>query len=149
MDDSSSAFGSAFLFQIVCLTIASVSAQGCGPNVPANPTTYAVHGKVTLDGQPVKRGFVRFDPTSPGKGVAAEGEIQADGSYEARAFVGQRGTTPGDYKVYVAAVARPQEGETNPQPLDLPAKYQSAGTTDITKSVTAGENSIDIELTSK
>ena len=132
-----------------CLLTALAVAHGCGAKVPANPTTYAVHGKVTLDGQPLKQGYVRFDPAVPGKGTPAEGQIKADGGYEARSFVGQSGTTPGEYKVSLAAIPRAQEGEVSAEPLAVPEKYLKPDTSDVSKTVASGDNSIDIELTSK
>lgn len=122
---------------------------GCGTRAPANPTTYAVRGKVTLAGQPLKQGYVRLDPASPGKGVPAEGQIKPNGTYEARAFVGQPGTTPGEYKISLASVPRGQEGEVAAEPLPVPEKYLKPDTTDIAKTVTSGDNTIDVELAAK
>lgn len=149
MGESFEALGGVAVYRMTVLAMALMLVQGCGPSIPSNPATYPVRGKVTLDGQPLKRGFVRFDPVSPGKGLAAEGEIQSDGRYEARVFVGQQGTTPGEYKVSIAPLSRQQEGDLVAEALDVPAKYQKPETSDITKTVTSGENSIDIELTSK
>lgn len=135
------------LLLVVCLWTSAV--VGCGTRVPANPTTYAVHGKVTLDGAPLTRGWVKFQPASPGKGVPAEGEIKADGSYEARAFVGQPGTTAGEYKVSIAPISGPQEGDMTAEKLPVPEKYLKPDTSGIQKTVSSGDNTIDIELTSK
>ena len=131
-----------------CVTLFALAA-GCGMSVPSNPTTYPVRGKVTLDGDSLKQGFVRFDPAQPGKGLPAEGEIKADGTYEARAFVGQPGTTPGDYKVSIAAIPRAQEGEAVGGALAIPAKYQRPDTSDITKTIGGGDNAINVELVSR
>lgn len=134
---------------LLSLMLPLAFAAGCGTNVPANPTTYPVRGKVTLDGGPLKQGFVRFDPAQPGKGLPAEGEIKSDGSYEARAFAGQSGTTPGDYKVSIAAIPRAQEGEAVGNALAIPVKYQRPDTSDVSKTIVSGENAIDVELVSR
>lgn len=140
------------LFRMISLISPAMSlalAAGCGTSVPSNPTTYPVRGKVTLDGGPLKQGFVRFDPAEPGKGLPAEGEIKPDGTYEARAFVGQPGTTPGDYKVSIAAIPRAQEGEAVGGAITVPSKYQRPDTSDVTKTIVSGENTIDVQLVSR
>lgn len=128
----------------VCCLVA-----GCGTRIPSNPSTYAVRGKVTLAGQHLKAGYIRFDPVSPGKGTSADGPIKPDGTFEVRAFVGQPGTTPGEYKVSLASVPRGQEGEVVAQPLPIPTKYLRPDTTDIVKTVIAGDNAFDVELAAK
>lgn len=116
-------------------------AGGCGPRVPGNPTTYPLHGKVTLGGKPLTTGIVRFDPVEIGKGVAVDGKIESDGNYKARAFVGQPGTTPGSYKV---SIHPDPHGPSGMPPA--PEKYQRTETSGLSYTVEAKDNTYDIEL---
>ncbi|HWB12507.1 MAG TPA: hypothetical protein VG826_25000 [Pirellulales bacterium] len=137
----------ASLCQVLCGATMFSAAIGCGPSAPKIPTTYPVHGTVTLNGEPVTGGYVRFEPVEAGKGMEADGAVQSDGSYKVRAFAGQPGTTPGDYKVFLSSVSRMREGEDYPEQLPIPAKYQNKDTSGIIKTVTSDDNQIDLELT--
>lgn len=135
-----------FWRRAVCLIAAIGLASGCGPRVPGNPATEPVHGTVKHKGTPLKGGYVCFSPVDPAKGRAAEGAIKPDGSYELRAFIGQRGTLPGEYKVWFSPLPVAARGESAADLLPIPKKYQDAGTTDITKTVSSGDNAIDVEV---
>jgi hypothetical protein len=121
--------------------------SGCGPKIPANPSTQPVHGTVTYKGEPVTRGYVVFSP-APGSttGIEAEGALREDGAYDARAFVGQLGTIPGEYVVWFSPSNQAARGEEFAEPLPIPQKYQNAATSDIKQTITDGENTIDIEI---
>lgn len=116
---------------------------GCGVRVPANPTTYPLHGTVKLDGKPVTEGTVHFDPVEAGKGIPVDGKIESDGSYKTRAFVGQQGTTPGDYKVWIGP---DPYGPSGGKSLQVPEKYQSAESSGLSYTVEAKDNTYDIDL---
>jgi hypothetical protein len=120
--------------------------SGCGPNVPANPSTQPVHGTVTYKGEPLARGYVVFSPAPGSQGVPAEGALREDGTYDARAFVGQMGTMPGEYIVWFSPSAQAARGEDFAEPLPIPQGYQSGETSDIKKTVSDGDNTIDIEI---
>jgi hypothetical protein len=131
---------------VLCIVPAIALLIGCGPKVPANPTTEPVHGTVKYKGEAVTKGFICFSPVDPAQGRAAEGAIKEDGSYELRAFVGQQGTLPGEYKVWFSALPEAARGESVTDPLPIPKKYQSAETTDITQTVSSGDNTIDVDI---
>jgi hypothetical protein len=132
--------------RLAMLAAVVATAAGCGPNIPAPPSTQPVHGQVKLNGEPVTKGFVRFVP-EPGKGGRfAEGMIAEDGSYAVAAFKGQAGTLPGEYKVYFASQQNAAEGESLAPPLDLPKKYLSPETTDLKVTVSDGDNDIPLDL---
>ncbi len=128
------------------LAAALVGVVGCGPSVPPPPTTQPVHGTVTLGGQPVTRGFVRFVPTQGSSGRFAEGMIAEDGSYSVSAFKGQAGTLPGDYNVYFSSIQRAAEGEAEGEPLAIPKKYLRPETSELKVTVTSGDNDIPLDL---
>jgi hypothetical protein len=130
---------------LTMLAVVMLAAAGCGPRIPPPPTTQPVRGTVTLNGQPVTKGFVRFVP-EPGGGRFAEGMIAEDGSYAVTAFKGQAGTLPGEYKVYFSAIQQAAEGEGFADPLPLPQKYLRLETTDLKVTVSDGDNEIPLEL---
>ncbi len=132
--------------RLAMLAAAMLAAAGCGPHIPPPPTTQPVHGNVTLNGQPVTKGFVRFIPAEGSGGRFAEGMIAEDGSYAVAAFKGQAGTLPGEYKVYFSSIQRAAEGESEGEPLGLPAKYLRPETTDIKVTVSDGDNDIPLEM---
>ena len=71
---------------LVCCSFVLVIA-GCSKYSPqVYPKTYAVHGKVLLDGVPLKGGAIEFQPSAGGEGASApgmeaSGVIQADGTF--------------------------------------------------------------------
>lgn len=92
----------------VCLL--SALAVGCGG--PRGPKTYDVSGNVTFDGQPIKKGYIIFQPTSA-EDRAAGGEI-VDGRYNLKA-------QPGEKKVEIRG-SRPS-GKKGTKDDDLEENY--------------------------
>jgi hypothetical protein len=132
---------------LAMLAAVMVAAAGCGPHIPPLPATEPVHGNVTLDGQPVTNGFVRFLPETGSGGRFAEGMITEDGSYTVAAFKGKAGTLPGEYKVYFSG--QPQAAEEDHDeapPPDVPKKYLRPETSDLKVTVSGGDNDIPLEL---
>lgn len=121
---------------------------GCG-----GPTVAVVRGTVTGDGKPLRAGLVVFEA----EGRSYAGPIAADGRYELR-YRGKAEVMPGTYGV--AVLPPPPELVTDPMTTDLrqvnpvdprlyPDRYRSVETSGITKTVAAGESTIDIDLTSR
>ncbi len=119
---------------------------GCG-----SPHDATVHGVVTLDGVPLTEGEVQFH--SLGSSGTAYGPLREGGAY-ALGTGSDSGLDPGDYKVTVVA--------TEPMPKDLPAgttppiakllspeRYGNLDMTPFQFTVAAGDNTIDLALTSK
>jgi hypothetical protein len=110
-----------------------------------------VSGTVTLDGQPVGPGAVVFAPAD-GTSNPADGAIQLDGSYFLKTSR-EVGLKPGDYKVSVSVFDQPevQPGERSMTPAKLvtPQKYADTETSGLQYTVKPGDNTIDIELSSK
>lgn len=108
-----------------------------------------VSGTVTLDGAPLDRGSVTFLPIGPGSGATAS--IQSDGTYQVRSG-SVAGLPPGDYKITVRANADPTPnpggGPPAPGRLITPEKYGSSDTSGLQRTIEAGANTVDLELTS-
>lgn len=136
----------AFRASVVCFVLIA----GCqrGPDLPP---VVQVSGVVTLDGNPLPRGEIQFEPdaSAGGKGASAVGTIDASGHYELTT-AGVKGAIIGPHVVTVTARAVPKD-ETDTLPMSLiPEKYSIPDSSGIKKEVTAGApNVINIELTSK
>lgn len=112
---------------------------GCGPS---GPTTYAVSGRVTFDGEPIADGYITFAPAVRGEAPAAA-PIKA-GAYRLR-------TTAGEKRVSVQASKF--VGPENPvmglraREQYIPDRYNLETT--LTAGVTAdGANEFDFALLS-
>jgi hypothetical protein len=112
-----------------------------------------VKGRVTVKGQPIKRGLVVFLPQGGGKDPFSAAII--DGVYETAAM------PTGVARIYVtsldpvAGAVEIDQGDVNPAARGsrrarsgpaVPAKYQSPDTSRLEYSVQAGSNVYDIEL---
>lgn len=127
---------------------ALVSLTGCGSGHDAS-----VHGVVTLDGQPLANanGEVQFH--SQGSGGTAYGRLDAAGNYVLQTGT-DSGLDPGEYKVTVVGREPFPDnlppGTTPPIPKRItPEIYGSVDTTPFTFTVTEGDNTIDLAMTSK
>src|SRR5437763_2737138 len=74
--------------------IAAAGLLGLAGGCSSEPAKASVTGEVTLDGQPLKQGLIRFVPAD-GKGPTADAPI-ADGRFTAR-------VPPGEKRVQVSA----------------------------------------------
>lgn len=110
---------------------------GCGQSLPANETTYPVHGTATLNGEPLKGGKINFTRTD-GLALPGQAKINPEGEYHAFCYARQDGLVPGEYKVSLESYG----GE----PKTIPAKYRSADVSDKTITVSEGDNAIDVDF---
>lgn len=156
---------------LVLVMVATALACGCAPSGPDHPATYAVTGKVTLDGNPVEGAVVAFVPSAGGN--SATGITDASGAYQLSSFGSNDGAVPGEYKVKVTkfqgaggevapgAVTGPvDDGGQHPENYvesaedaapaenELPASYADATTSGLSATVTenASQNVFDFEL---
>ena len=117
-----------------------------------------VKGKVTMNGQPVRAATVSFIPDSSQgtEGPMSAGVLDDQGQFVLKTGSGENGAIIGFHKVTVACPLDPSQGSSPsgqavPQagttPCDVPAKYESYATTDLTAEVTKGSNEINFELT--
>jgi hypothetical protein len=130
----------------VAIACCSTLIAGCGPTGGAA----TVSGKVTLDGASLTKGTVTFHDAQTG--ALANGEIGPDGRYELMT-AGQRGLSPGEYRVTVTAADLPKlDQSTRPSQnlpkLLVPAKYTAQETSGLSYTVKPGSNAYDIPLKS-
>ena len=124
-----------------CLTIGVMS--GCGG--ATERVSGSVSGRVTFKGQPVTSGVVNL--MSKSRGIGASANLGDDGKYKITEPV-----ETGEYKVVVTLAPppppRPEDGPPKPaQPAaNIPEKYRSEATTDLTTMVEEGENALDFDL---
>lgn len=127
----------------------AVILAGCG----SGPDLGLVHGRVTLDGAPLKDATVIFQPSEGGRPGTAM--TNAEGMYELQ-FNGTRsGATIGRHEVKICTFYPPSQmfndaGKlvTTPmRPERLPKRYHEQ--TELTAEVRAGKSTIDFELTSE
>jgi hypothetical protein len=113
-----------------------------------------VHGQVTLDGQPVDKGAIRFVPIGDTKGALAGGFI-ADGEYYIKAA---DGPVIGRYKVELNWTKKTGRQVREPPPAPpgkmmeevmegIPAWYNTRST--LTAELKPGKNKLDFQLKSR
>ena len=144
---------------MACLPLLFVEFVGCGPS---GPKTYPVTGKVTIDGKPLANCRIDFLPVDSAN-QAASGQIGADGTYTLyTGTTGAPGAMPGKYKVVLTPEAgddasymggEESENDVGAEPTIaesgvVPKEYMDASTTPKEVEVTAGQNTINIEIQS-
>jgi hypothetical protein len=109
-----------------------------------------VSGHVSLDGNNIGPGMVVFAPQGGGK--PATGSIESDGSYTMNTSR-EVGLAAGKYNVAVSVREMPQNVKRGDRPppgkLLIPEKYEQSTTSGLEFEVKPGDNTIDIELTSR
>lgn len=118
---------------------------GCSPAGPKAE----VLGTVKLDGQAIGPGWIEF--ISADRKMSAGGTINADGSYtlvsNPKAKLG-----PGKFQVSVSVREQPASVNPGDRPPPgksrIPEKYEQGETSGLEYEVAAGQNTIDVELTS-
>lgn len=136
--------------------VVSLAFAGCGGGSADGLDRKAVSGKVTLDGAPLAKGVISFDPADGSAGAAPAGGVIDGGTYSIAAA---DGPTPGKYKVSIrsagsteapkaieapGAPPRAKKGATDP----IPKKYNAES--ELTATVgPGGSTTADFELTTK
>jgi hypothetical protein len=136
------------------LTAVVLFAGGCGSGVDL-PELGTVSGVVTLDGKPLPGVTVKFVPAN---GRTSSGFTDANGKYELVYNADNQGAEVGEHTVYVSGHGGESGGNPNEEgggsggPAveyykgTIPAKYNEKST--LKKTVGAGDNTIDLQLTS-
>jgi hypothetical protein len=84
----------------------------------SRPTLVAVKGKITLKGQPLTKGIVRFEPD--GYGRMATGEVQSDGSFVLGTYEKGDGAVVGQHRVFVTDTGASPRKELVPEKYTVP-----------------------------
>lgn len=143
------------LFLPLTLIVVITAALGCGSDAPKGPekiSTTPVDGVVTLNGKPAAEVSISLHH-SEGK-VAPRGISDKDGKFSIATYGKDDGAPAGKYKVTAAKNMTKEisPGVLAPPPpggfkSDIPTKYESVNTTDISVEIKAGEkNSLKIDL---
>ena len=126
----------------------SLALTGCGGSSDGTQLA-AVAGKVTLDGQPLAKATVTFQPDS---GAPSVGMTDSSGYYKLE-FSTTRSGAIADVK-HTVRITTGEKGIVDDKgktvggtPEKVPAKYNT--NTELTKDVKSGKNTIDFELKSK
>jgi hypothetical protein len=145
---SLSNFTSAKEFAICAATIALVATQGCSSgDIPRAE----VHGRVTLDGNPIAKGQIRFVPTD---GPVWLANVQ-DGKYST---AGTKGVPKGDLRVEIQAFRTPAGFDPSLDPSGdgivpmqqyLPPKFNLQSELKMTIAADADRVEKDFELSSR
>ena len=133
---------------------ACLCSAGCGGGSADGLDRKAVHGRVTLDGAPLAKGMISFDPAEGPPGAVPAGGVIVDGSY---AIDPAMGPTPGKYRVSIRSAGPDEPVADAPGPTPkpkkpaadpIPKKYNVDST--LTAEVQpTGATTADFELTTK
>ena len=121
----------------------SIGLAGCGGGSDG-PELGRVTGVVTLDGAPLPKATVMFQPQN---GRPAFGTTDDNGKYELGYTQGNSGTVLGENTVFIRTEIPGEDGQQPLQKELLPAKYHNK--TELKANVTAGANTFNFDLTSK
>ena len=132
-------------WRVFILLLATVCCAGCG-GVNDRPPLGQVKGTVTLDGAPLGGANISFAPTEGGRTSTAISND--DGTYELNYTTADKGAKVGPHTIRVSTFQQGGDEPNSPKgvPEKVPKKYNKEPITD---KVAAGENVIDIKLTTK
>lgn len=145
--------GSAIALTAAALTAAAFS--GCAGGSADDLDRQNVYGNVTLDGAPLAKGIISFDPAEGSPGTVSAGGVVTDGSYN---IDRAHGLTPGKYRVSIKSAGHddgidPTAAPGAPPPRKkaakdpIPAEYNTQST--LTAEVGSGATKVDFDLKSK
>mgnify|MGYP003662987241 CR=1 FL=1 len=134
----------AFLRETFLLCTLFLTIVGCGGQAGDQPDLGSVTGTVTLDEKPLAGVVVVF---SPEKGRSSVGTTDSDGKYELIYVGDTKGANIGTHKISITtALGETADEGAAPVKETIPAKYNTQTT--LTEEVKAGDNVIDLKLTS-
>lgn len=123
---------------VTYLAFVLVVSVGCNDGLPRR---VPVSGKVTIDGEPLTSGSIRFKPS---EGRVATGSIGSDGSYLLSTYEPGDGCVPGTYCVTVHAFE--DLSDTTRRWL-APKNYAMPKSSGLTATIDQPTDSLDFELT--
>lgn len=130
---------------LVVVSLLCLSFAGCGGGSDG-PERYPVKGTISFEGAPVQEGMVTFSDGN----FSSSGMITTTGE-----FTLADDLPTGSYKVQVTppdlqtAPTFGKTGEAAPQPKEvknIPEKYRTLATTDLSADVTSGDNDVKLEM---
>lgn len=139
--------------QTLVLLAASFAMSGCGPGYQLD--TGKVTGQVTIDDQPVTKGFVVFVPPT---GRRASGPIGPDGQFSLTTYRTDDGAIVGPHSVGIVAYDDMDQyykaffddtGDYEMPKAVVPEQYGDPFSSGLTYEVKAGRNQADFHLKSE
>lgn len=137
---------------LACLCLVMLVA-GCSGTTSAGAQATGV---ITLDGSPLPNAFITFVPKGGGSSAFATSDAQ--GNFTVKSAESVTGLAPGEYVVVVesgessgeeAGGESETQGEVSTSGSPIPAKYMSDATSDLTVTISEGEQkAVTLELSS-
>ena len=121
---------------------AVLALAGCGSS---DLPLASVSGRVTLDGQPLPKAFVEFQPIA--EGSPSYGITDEEGRYELRFSRRHAGVLAGQHKVRVrtARTQTDEQGNEIPIPEKIPPRYNAE--TELTATIDDSTDEVNLDLT--
>ncbi|MCA9006863.1 MAG: carboxypeptidase regulatory-like domain-containing protein [Planctomycetaceae bacterium] len=128
-------------FQALCLLAVGLLA-GCSGGAADTPALSQVSGTITLDGAPLSKASITFQPQS---GSSSVGMTDEAGHYELAYNKDAKGAVPGQHTVVISKMGEP--GSPNDTEDQVPPQFNR--NSKLTAVVTEGENTVNFDLDSK
>lgn len=130
--------------KLICAALALPVVVGCGASHELE--TAQVRGRVSLDGEPLRSGYVMILPS---KGRMARGAINEDGAFVMGSYTDNDGAQIGDHPVVVTPVPADEGMSKERRGRKIPKRYRRAATSRLRVTVEpSGLDDWRIELTS-
>ena len=123
----------ALVFRLACAGFVLLPLIGCDRSSTQGAATLPVKGTVTLNGKPLTKGHVIFEPDGAGK--EATGDIQPDGSFVLTTYQKDDGAVIGNHRVSIMTTEK-----------KVPTKYGSVNTSKLEVEVSQGKTDYSINL---
>jgi hypothetical protein len=136
-------------FGFAALSVALLSAAGCGKAPEQRVPVFPVEGAITLKGQPMPGAMIVLHPKTPIENVPApRAEINKEGAVKVSTYNGGDGAPEGEYVVTVQWNKLVKQGsDLIIGPNVVPPKFASEKTSDLKAVVTAsGPNKFEFKL---
>jgi hypothetical protein len=121
----------------VGLVVLVFGSAGCGGSSDT-PELGEVHGQVKLDGNPLPKAMVKFQPVAGGR--HSSGETDDNGEYELQYSLNAKGALIGKHKVSISTGSKTDDESV---PEKVPTKYNVQ--TELEVDVKAGDNELDFD----
>jgi hypothetical protein len=118
---------------VAALVSLSVGCSGSGPQIAP------VSGRITLDGRPLSKASITFQPAGKSPGI---GRTDDDGRYEIAYKRGVMGAPIGVNRISIEEIR-----DLTHRPQSVPVHYNTES--DLQREVKAGPNEFDFDLTTK
>jgi hypothetical protein len=119
----------------ICFVLPVLSFAGCGET---GPELAPVTGRITLDGKPLEKADILFQPD--GSKPPSAGRTDADGRYQLAYKRGVMGGTVGSNTVQITI-----SPDVVANPPNIPARYNTE--TELTSEVKSDQNQFNFDLT--